>query len=62
MSKIYDKAVALQKRANRAEERIKELEAAASCLLDYAKDNVPYGECYSWLSPHPIDVMEKLLK
>lgn len=32
MPKIYDKAVALQKRANRAEERIKELEAENASL------------------------------
>lgn len=42
--------------------RVRELEAAARDLLEYAKDNVPFGECYSRLGPHPIDVMEKLLK
>ncbi len=42
--------------------RVKELEAAARDLLQYAKENQPHWECDSWLGEHPIDVMEKLLK
>lgn len=42
--------------------RVRELEAAARDLLQYAKENQPHGECDSWLGEHPIDVMEKLLK
>ncbi len=50
MPNLFDKAVALQKRANRAEERIKELEAenarlrqqrdAANAQLDFILENL----------------------
>lgn len=38
-----------------------DLRTAAAELLEYAEDNRPHGERESWLGPHPIDELGKLL-
>lgn len=38
-----------------------DLHIAAAELLEYAEDNRPLGERESWLGPHPIDELGKLL-
>lgn len=43
------------------EQKYDNLRNAAAELLEYAEDNRPHGERESWLGPHPIDELGKLL-